>query len=289
MFARTQSSAFKRQVQQSFDATAPSYGMPGDFHWNFAQRLVDHAPRQPNQTVLDVATGTAPAAIMAAERVKPHGCIIASDLSVGMVQLARQHVARMALPNLALLAADAEHLPIQTATIDGVLCSSSIVWFPNIAQALREWQRVVRPGGWMAFSCFGGTARQTINTLVIDLLRPYGRTYPELNTPLNTADKCRTLVAAAGFAHVTVHTAQYQQFTTAPDASFAQAWGLARRFNITLPPTDLDTIKAQYRVRFQALLAEQDQWNHDYEQFVVAYKPHETSSDPTMNMRGARQ
>jgi protein-L-isoaspartate(D-aspartate) O-methyltransferase len=196
-----------------------------------------------------------------------------------MVQLAHHHIVRLALPNLALVVADAEHLPIRSTTMDGVLCSSAIVWFPDIAQALREWQRLVCPGGWVAFSCFGGGARQTINTLVIELLRPYRVTYPELNTPLNTPDKCRTLVEAAGFDHVRVHTAQHQQFTTDPEASFAQAWGLARRFNIVLPPAEMDVIKAQYQVRFQALLANQERWNQDYEQFVVAYKPHATSSD----------
>ncbi len=138
MFERTQPTTWKRQVQRSFDATGPGYGTPGDFHWEFAQRLVEHAPLQAGQTVLDVATGTAPAAMLAAARVGPQGSILASDLSVGMVQLARQHIVRLAVPNIALVAADAEHLPMRSATMDGVLCSSSIVWFPHIGRALRE-------------------------------------------------------------------------------------------------------------------------------------------------------
>jgi SAM-dependent methyltransferase len=160
--------------------------------------------------------------------------------------------------------------------MEGIVSSSALVWFPNIPHALREWYRILRGGGWIAFSCFGGSARQTINEVVIDLLRPHGIAYPELTAPLNSPDKCRAMVETAGFVQVTVQTAQHQHFTTDPDASFVQAWGLPRRFNITLPPAELDTIKAQYRVRFQDLLMSQDRWNHDYEQFVVAYKPHGT-------------
>lgn len=276
MFERTQPDAFKRQVQRSFDATGPSYGTPGDFHWNFAQRLVVRAPIQPGQRLLDVATGNAPAAILAAQRLGHHGHIIASDLSLGMMKLAQQRLAATGHRNVALVAGDAEALPVRASSMDGILCSSALVWFPDIPRALGEWYRIVRPGGYIAFSCFGGLASQTINEIVIDLLAPYGITYPELTAPLNTPSKCRAVVAAAGFDQVTVQTAQHQQTTTDPDASFARAWGLARRFNVTLPPADMDTIKAQYRMRLAALLHDQDRWNHDYEQFVVARKPQVT-------------
>ena len=277
MFARTQPGAFKRQVQRSFDATTSSYGTPGDFHWDFAQRLVERAPVQPGQTLLDVATGSAPAAILAAQHVGLHGHIIASDLSLGMIRLAQQHLAATGYGNVSLVAGDAEALPVRTSSMDGILCSSAIVWFPNIPRVLGEWYRIVRPGGWIAFSCFGGLASQMVNELVIDLLAPYGITYPELTAPLNTPHKCRAVVAATGFEQTTVQTARHQQFATDSDASFAQAWGLACRFNVTLPPAAMDAIRAQYRVRFQALLHDQDRWNHDYEQFVVAYKPRRCS------------
>lgn len=276
MFTRTHPAPFKRQVQRSFDATAPGYGMPGDFHWDFARRLVERAPIHPAQRLLDVATGSAPAAILAAARMGQHGQVIACDLSVGMVKMAQQRLATMGQSHVSVVVGDAEALPVQTNSVDGILCSSSIVWFPNIGHALHEWYRVVRPGGWIAFSCFGGFARPTTNSLVIDLLRPYGITYPELNLPLNTAGKCQNMVAAAGFEQISVQTAQHQQGTSDPGESFAQAWGLARRFNIMLLPAEVDRIKAQYRMHFRALLAEQDRWNHDYEQFVVARKPQGT-------------
>src|SRR5579862_6941183 len=64
MVERTNSDVFRQQVQAAFDVTGPAYGTPGDFHWPFAERLIHRAPLAPGQHVLDVATGTAPAAIM---------------------------------------------------------------------------------------------------------------------------------------------------------------------------------------------------------------------------------
>lgn len=273
MFTRDEPITFKRQVRQSFDATDLSYGTAGDFHWNFAQRLVERAPVQRGQHILDIATGSAPAAILAAQRVQENGRVFGIDLSPGIVKLAQQHITAAGLTTVQVVVGDAEALPIASSQVNGILCSSAIVWFPDIPQALREWYRVLWPNGWIAFSCFGGPARQTINELLLELLAPYGISYPELNTPLNSPAKCRALVEAAGFTEITVHTAQHQRFTTKLNASFTQAWTSGSRFSITLPAADVDVIKAQYQARFQQLLAHQDVWNQDYEQFVVARKP----------------
>ena len=229
-------------------------------------------PVQEGQTLLDVATGTAPAAILATSMVGWGGRVIGIDISPGILQHAKRNIARARLSNAYLQVGDAEYLPFQSNCFDGVLCSSAIVWFPDILRALREWYRVVRPSGWIAFSCFGGPARQTINNLVIQLLRPYGITYPELNTPLNTPEKCREMVRAAGFVQTTVSVAQEQQFTTDPEISFMQAWASGTRFNIHLSDKHIANIRTQYMKQFAQLVRDQAEWNHDYEQYVVAYK-----------------
>jgi arsenite methyltransferase len=274
MFDRRHPDQWKQQVRASFDTTGPGYGRPGDYHWAFAERLVALAPLQPAQRVLDVATGTAPAAILAAQRVGPLGYVVGSDLSPGMLVLASQHLAAARVGNVAVFASDAEELAVRDRSVEGVVCSSAIVWFPDIARAVGEWCRALVPGGWIAFSCFGGLARHTINTVVIKLLAPYGVGYAEVNTPLNSPDKCRTVVQAAGFTAVTVHTGTDQPFTLDPEASWAQAWASGSRFDLPVDPAQIAQIKAQYLAHFAQLTPTADHWNHDYEQFVVAYKPH---------------
>ena len=265
-------SAFKAQVRTSFDATPPTYGAPGDYHWEFAQRLVDRAPLAGGQSVLDVATGTAPAARLAAPRLGPSGSVTAIDLSPGIVVVAKEQLAAAGVVTVRLLVGDAERLPFTAAAFDGLLCSSAIVWFPDIPRALREWRRVLRPRGWIAFSCFGGMARMTTTGLLGQLLVRYGQVLPELNGRTNSAEKCRALVEDAGFEHVTMTTAQHQRLPTEPEASFAQAWAGRTRFDIALAPDEVTALKAQYIAAFAQLRTHQEVWNHDYELFVVAYK-----------------
>jgi ubiquinone/menaquinone biosynthesis C-methylase UbiE len=272
MFDLARPELFKQAVRASFDATPPNYGSHGDFHWHFAQRLIDHTPLRTGDMILDIATGTAPAAIMAATRVRRQGFITGVDLSPGILALAQRNIAAAQLFNIALACGDAEYLPLCDSSLDGVVCSSAIVWFPNIPQALQEWRRVLRSGGWVAFSCFGGPARQTLIGLLSRLLALYGQRLPELNAPLDTPEKCRSLLESAGFANIDVRIANEQLLATTAEESFEWAWASRRRFGIDLPSQQRDQLKRQYLVEFALLVAEQELWNHDYEQFVVAYK-----------------
>src|SRR5262245_43010133 len=132
MFDLTNPDQFKRLVRASFETTGSSYGTNGDFHWQFASRLVMHAPIHSAEVLLDVATGSAPAAILAAPLVSPHGRVVGLDISLGILAHARQHITTTGVRNVALLCGDAESLPLPDRCVDGILCSSAIVWLPNI-------------------------------------------------------------------------------------------------------------------------------------------------------------
>jgi hypothetical protein len=56
------------------------------------------------------------------------------------------------------------------------------------------------------------------------------------------------------------------------EESFWWARASRARFNIDLPSTHLDQLRRQYLVEFALLTPDQATWNHDYKQFVVAYK-----------------
>jgi ubiquinone/menaquinone biosynthesis C-methylase UbiE len=79
MFDLTQPEQFKRATRASFDATPATYGTNNGFHWQFAARLIQHAPIAPGQLLLDLATGTAPAARLAARQLGTHGCVVAVE------------------------------------------------------------------------------------------------------------------------------------------------------------------------------------------------------------------
>lgn len=100
--------------------------------------MVARARLQPGQSVLDVATGTGPAAIAAAEVAGERGHVRGVDISPGMLALARRNVAASEVGNVTLIEADGARLPFEAEVFDVVLCSSSIVWFPDIHAALTE-------------------------------------------------------------------------------------------------------------------------------------------------------
>src|SRR5215475_2571038 len=99
MFDLANPDQFKRHVRASFDTTDPNYGTNGDFHWQFASRLVMHTPIHSGDILLDVATGTAPAAILAAPLVSPRGRIVGLDISLGILAHARQHITTARVTN----------------------------------------------------------------------------------------------------------------------------------------------------------------------------------------------
>jgi ubiquinone/menaquinone biosynthesis C-methylase UbiE len=263
---------FKQQVRASFDATPPDYGTHGDFHWQFADRLVAHTPLQPGHIVLDVATGTAPAALIAAARVSSNGYVVGLDFSSGILTHARRNIIAAGARNFTLVCGDAEAIPLCDSCMDVILCSSAIVWLPDIPRALGNWYRVLRPGGWVAFSCFGGPARQAIIALLSGLLKKIGQVLPELNAPLNTPAKCRQMLLDAGYRNIAVHTGHDNQLPQTAEESFEWAWAGRARFNINVTPSELQTLKALYRIAFAELALEQPEWNHDYEQYVVAQR-----------------
>jgi hypothetical protein len=115
-------------------------------------------------------------------------------------------------------------------------------------------------------------ARQTVIGLLSDLLKPYGQLLPELNERLNTPEKCRQVLASAGYHTITVSTGQEQQLPESAEESFLWAWASRSRFNIVLSPEQLAVVRAQYSAAFAELVSDQYGWNRDYEQHVVAYK-----------------
>lgn len=272
MFDLAHPEQFKQAAQASFDTTAASYGTADDFHWQFAERLLVHAPLAAGQCVLDVATGTAPAARLAVRHVLPTGLVIGTDISRGILRLARTNITSRHATTILLACADAERLPFGAASIDGIVCSSAIVWFPDHTAALHDWYRILRPNGWLAFSCFGGAARQTLISHLAHLLHAYSQHLPELNGPFNTPEKCQTLLTATGYTHITVHTGPDSPLPMPTAASFAWAWASHQRFGVALTNEQRIDLQARYARSYPHLVATSGDWNHDYEQYVVAYK-----------------
>jgi arsenite methyltransferase len=114
-------------------------------------RLIDALGAGPGALVADVACGPGAGALQAAERT---GCqVVGIDLAPANVALARAAAGAAGLADRArFVLGDAEALPLDDASVDGVLCECALCTFPDKPAAAREIARVLRPGGMLALS-----------------------------------------------------------------------------------------------------------------------------------------
>lgn len=158
---------FKDNERRAWDLCAESYDrcLTRAFA-PFSERLVSLAQLQDGQRVLDVATGSGLAALMAAELVGPDGHVSGVDLSETMIALATQRAAEKRFENVHFTHMDAEHLDFPDGSFDAALCALGLMLFPQPEQALSEMHRVLRSGGTAALSVFGRGSRVALRAFM---------------------------------------------------------------------------------------------------------------------------
>jgi demethylmenaquinone methyltransferase/2-methoxy-6-polyprenyl-1,4-benzoquinol methylase len=116
--------------------------------------LVSRVDVSPDDTVLDVATGTAAVAI---ELVRRTGCtVVGLDQSREMLATGRERVAAAGLTEqIQLVEGRADHLAFPDAAFDALTFTYLLRYVEDPAATLAELVRVVRPGGTIAALEFG--------------------------------------------------------------------------------------------------------------------------------------
>lgn len=199
---------FKQGVRSRFDGLASTYDR-NTFLKRIALRLTELASLKTGDVVLDVATGTGAVAIPAARMVGRNGKVIGIDLSPEMVILARQKVSETGLPQVEVREGDAEQLNYPNQSFDHVLCSLGLFFIPDMTGTLREWLRVLKPGGSVAFATFGQGLYQPLYGLWENRLRIHG--ISPAPTPihrLELPEVCAQLLVDAGYQQVDVKVEQ---------------------------------------------------------------------------------
>ena len=113
-----------------------SYGMDGRWKRSSVERLALPA----NAAVLDLAAGTGDFSRLVLDRF-PGARVVAADLTEPMLRLARERGVRR------VLCADASALPLAAGSFDCVFVGYGLRNFPDLRAAVREIERVMRPGG----------------------------------------------------------------------------------------------------------------------------------------------
>ncbi len=140
------------QVQQMFDRIAGSYDLLNDcismgFHKGWKHVACAKLQLPLGGSALDVCTGTGDLVRTLLPLVGSGGRLEGLDFSENMLAVARQRFE--GVPNVQFTQGDALALPYADNTFDGAIISFGLRNVTDIPQALREMQRVIKPGGWM--------------------------------------------------------------------------------------------------------------------------------------------
>ena len=204
----------RAKSRELWDRMAAGWATHNDYIWSTTRQvgewLVDHVDPQPGQTILEIAAGPGDTGFVAARVVGDDGKLISTDFAEKMVDAARARAQSLDVTNADFRVMDAEHMDLPDDHVDGVVCRWGFMLMLDPAAALRETRRVLRAGGKLAFSVWGGPADNPWVTLMGMVLTQRGT--PPPGDPfgpggmfsLSEHDRIRQLLTDAGYDTVEI-------------------------------------------------------------------------------------
>jgi SAM-dependent methyltransferase len=189
----------------------------------WARKLIDFVGLEPDQVVLDVASGTGVVARAAAAAVGAGGQVIASDISPAMLAHVTTDLAADGAP-VTTLESSATNLQIPDGTIDVVLCQQGFPFIPDRAAAAREMCRVLRSGGKAGAAVWLSAPRLDPFDTYSEVLRddgvaePFPHAYDTRPMRMPT-DEVEEVFTAGGFVDIAVVTDTYELSWSSPEAA----------------------------------------------------------------------
>ena len=209
-------------MRDVFDSVAPKYDVMNDLMslglhrvWKAYTVLVANVKQ--GHYVLDIAGGTGDLALAFAPKVGIGGCVVHTDINESMLREGRNRLLDAGV-NLPTLVCDAEHLPFPDEYFDVVTVAFGLRNMTNKEDALREMNRVLKPGGKLLVLEFSKVAKpleKIYDWYSFKVLPRLGKmianddsSYQYLAESIRMhpdQEELKTLMKKGGFGHVDYH------------------------------------------------------------------------------------
>ena len=253
--------AFKANERKAWDLCAENYDRRLTRAFTpLAQKLMSLAQPSSGELVLDVATGSGLAALLAARMVGPEGRVVGVDLSETMVDLAWNRAREEGVNNADFLAMDAEDLDLLPNCFHAVLCALGLMLFPQPDRALGEMHRVLREGGRVALAVFGRGSRVALRTLMepfVPLMPPPPQRGPSI-FGYGPSEVLEEALDRAGFSDVTTEQCTHMLTFSEAEGAWKMLLSLGR---LAQMHSGLST-QAQGELRQQVLRIAREQFTN---------------------------
>jgi ubiquinone/menaquinone biosynthesis C-methylase UbiE len=223
----------KAKAAATYNSAADFYDDPANSFWErFGRATVERLQLPSGARVLDVCCGSGASAIPAAEKVGPTGSVLGVDLAENLLERARSKARERGLKNVEFRIGDMLDLRLPNSEFDAVVCVFGIFFVPDMAAAVRELWRVVRPGGKLAITTWGPRFLEPANTAFWNAIR---EVRPDLYKGFNPWDRIcdppslRKLLSEAGVEQAEVIAEAGAHPIPTPEAWWAAVLGTGYR------------------------------------------------------------
>ena len=202
-----------QQQKAQWSAAALGWERWGDWFernsGNLSTWICDAADIRSGHQILDLACGAGQVATTEAERVRPGGRVMATDLSPDMVQVTKRRATRLGLDNLDVHEMDAQSLTFGDASFDAATCRFGLMFCPDPVLAASEARRVLKPGGRFALVVWDVPAKNPFFTSIASVLGEFmPMPPPDPTAPgvfrLAPPGEIERVLTAAGFSAIAI-------------------------------------------------------------------------------------
>lgn len=178
------------------------------FAADLGRRVAKLRPRR----ALEVAAGTGIVTRQLLAALSRDSSLTVTDLNEPMLDHARQRIGEDS--RVSWRQADALALPFADGAFDLVICQFGLMFFPDKARGMREFHRVLSPGGHLLLSVWDSFDHNPLGALTHTTIAEFFPVDPpefyKIPFGFHDVGELRKLTTAAGFRNIEIETISFQ-------------------------------------------------------------------------------